>query len=464
MKYTYILSALLVVGLSVGVTPGRIGTVTDQARVQRKIVITGVDVGRSPTSLGDALVYPNSNDGGTDSYGYVAYDRSNSLMLVVGQSTQQRSSEAFSYALVDVAAGRLVYPATTVDGRVFAVGIDSRRQRAYFLLVFSTGLDRAHTVFQSINLRTGKMIARRATYYQIIPSIFADTTPINRIEVDPQSGNLFARMLNGDTPGLVELGPDGRTITGRKFQSSPGSYSDTTRLVMNGPGHQLVALVGQDDTLDYFDTRTLKSFIRPLGYAPVKLTLDARHNRLWALAPGGDIVVYNAITGGVVSHIVNNDASFDKAINVHTGPAMLPVPVLVIDATRGVGYIGCRSNEDKGCSVDALYPDKRGRVSLDRGPVQLLGVNAGVRVEQDPPYTDYQHLALQSFVHIYAPGRAPRTLGPAPIDRMDPSSMSEFMANAVGVTRIVWLGRISGHNGLTGGTLDDGVFIDSSAG
>ncbi len=461
MKHTCTLSVLLVFGLVLVATPERTRAVTGQVVDQRKVVITGVDVGRRPTGVGDAVVYPDNTTEGKDSYGYVAYNRSSGLMLVVGQPTQGTGSpDIFNYALVDVASGRLVRPAETFGDRVYAVGIDSQRQRAYLLLIHSTSSEGGQTVLQSIDMRTGKTIARHTTYYQIIASILADTAPINRIVVDPQSGNLFARMVDGDgNPGLVELTPDGRTITGRKFQSSPGYYTDAKDLEINGPGHQVIALVGDGSTLEFFDTRTLKASILPLGYAPVQFVLGARHNQLWALAPGGDVVVYNAVTGRVVAHIVDNDAAFDNAVD-----GTLVQPILAINAASDVGYIGCRSDGEKGCSVDALYTDKRGRVLVDRGPAQLLGVDAGVRVEQDPPYNDNQPPTQQSFVRVYAPGRAPRALVAAPVDRMASDSLSEFMATAAGVTRVVWLGKISGHNGLTGSTIDDGLFIDNVAG
>ena len=470
MKRTYTLSALLVFGLVLVGTPGRTTVLTskvvEQRTVvatgvgQRTIVITGVDVGRRPTSVGDAVVYPDNTTQGKDNYGYVAYDRGSNLMLVVGQPTQGADNYVFSYALVDVASGRLVRPAETFGDRVYAVGIDSHRRRAYLLLIHPTSNGGGQTVLQSIDMRTGKTIARHTTYYQIIDSILADTAPINRIAVDPQSGNLFARMVDGDgNPGLVELTPDGRTITGRKFQSSPGNDTDAKDLQIDGPGHQVIALVGDGSTLEFFDTRTLNASVVPLGYAPVQLTLNAQRNQLWALAPGGDVMVYNAVTGRVVAHIVDNDAAFDGALD-----GTLVQPILAIDAGSDIGYIGCRSDGEKGCPVDALYPDKRGRVSVDRGPAQLLGVDAGIRVEQDPPYNDNQPPIQQSFVRVYAPGRVPRALVAAPVDRMDPNSMSEFMTTAAGTTRVVWLGRISGHNGLTGDTIDDGLFIDTVAG
>ena len=194
------------------------------------------------------------------------------------------------------------------------------------------------------------------------------------VTTDPASGDLIVTTNHtSDYPTdilgqLVRLGMDGAVRRRRALAGDVGTlYLDQRAGVVTA----IAATSAQTPTISGYNVRTLALlWTAPLPYAPQVTTLDPAHERLWLLAEGGRVTIYDMRTGRVVGTC---DPTYTK-------PAVWTSNQdLVVDPRTGLGYASWRGGPDATDvhdAIDVITPTAGVRATLTDAGGVLAGVTA----------------------------------------------------------------------------------------
>ena len=413
-----------------------------------KTVVTGIqpNVGDELNNDGSHSLFPDAG---------VAFDAAHSRLLVAG--SMPNTDAGYEYAVVDTARGRLVRTGT-VQTPVISLGVDSIRERGYLLLRGAAGV--AGFTILSVDLSNGRVLWN--IYFQSY-DLSATLTHLKAPAViDPTTGNVFFEVLSGFDTGFLKLSPSGADLGWRALEYEDGFYT-TRQFWMDGPHHRFVVLESNyvdKAILKFFDTRPHHPFFtRDIPYKPVMMAVDPRHGRLWALAPGNDVVIYDTTTGAMRAQIGRGNSDV-----AHLAKENNEQQTLVLDTKRGIGFIGCA----KGCGIEQLQPGhsvlvplwkaKRGDPFLIFNPGFGRPIAAGdglllVNVFHSNPNSGQ----LEDGLAVYPDDGGEVFAGSAQPN--EGQNVSPVAANVGHPTTVIWSGNATVHSGLTGDANVPAVYI-----
>lgn len=440
MRFTYVWNGRALVQTTIRPTPSnpergpQTGARAPLAPI--KTIVTGIqpNVGDELNNDGSHSLFPDAG---------VAFDAAHSRLFVAGS---MHNTDA-GYAVVDTARGRLVRTGT-VQAQVISLGVDSVRERGYLLLEGAPGT--AGFTILSVDLSNGRVLWD--IYFQ---SYDLSTTLIYLkapAVIDPTTGNVFFEVLSGNATGFLRVSPSGADLGWQALEDD--IFYTTSQFWMDGPHHRFVVLESNyvdKAILKFFDTRPHHpSFTRDIPYKPVTMAVDPRHGRLWALAPGNDVVIYDTTTGAMRAQIGRGNSYLVRIAKENNEQQ-----TLVLDTKRGIGFIGCA----KGCGIEQLQPGhsvlvplwkaKRGDPFLIFNPGSGRPIAAGdglllVNVFHSNPNSGQLEDGLAVYPddggEVFAWSAQPN----------EGQNVSPVAADVGHPTTVIWSGNATVHSGLTG--------------
>lgn len=411
-----------------------------------KTIVTGIqpNVGDELNDNGSHSLFPDAG---------VAFDAAHSRLFVAGS---MHNTDA-GYAVVDTARGRLVRT-RTVQAQVISLGVDSVRERGYLLLEGDPGT--VGFTILSVDLSNGRVLWD--IYFQSYDLSGALIYLKAPAVIDPTTGNVFFEVLSvsSNAPGFLRLSPSGADLGWQALEDDDIFYT-TSQFWMDGPHHHLVVLESNyvdKAILKFFDTRPHHpSFTRDIPYKPVTMAVDPRHGRLWALAPGNDVVIYDTTTGAMRAQIGRGNSFIADQARVNNQQQ-----TLVLDTKRGIGFIGCAPI---GCGIDRLEPGRQLQQLLLRGRrhdafiadfAVPLNASDGTIVSV-VHYREGMNTVFSSIIVAI-----PENGGFSSAVSGQPTKQTDLMpafALSGHPTTVIWLGNATVHNGLTGDANVPAVYI-----
>lgn len=415
-----------------------------------KTVVTGIqpNVGDELNNDGSHSLFPDAG---------VAFDAAHSRLLVAG--SMPNTDAGYEYAVVDTARGRLVRTGT-VQTPVISLGVDSIRERGYLLLRGAAGV--AGFTILSVDLSNGRVLWNiYFQSYDLSGTLVDFKAPA---VIDPTTGNVFFEVLSGGySTGFLRLSLSGADLGWQALEYEDGFYT-TRQFWMDGPHHRFVVLESNyrdKAILKFFDTRPHHpSFTRDIPYKPVTMAVDPRHGRLWALAPGNDVVIYDTTTGAMRAQIGRGNSYL-----VQIAKEFKEQQTLVLDTKRGIGFIGCAPD---GCGIEQLQPGHSVLVPLWESKREVPYII--VHPSSGSPIAASNGLLLVNVFYI-EPNRARGGKGPAvyPEDggevfasSAEPNggqNVSLVAADVGHPTTVIWSGNATVHSGLTGDANVPAVYV-----
>ncbi len=450
MRFTYVWNGRALVQTTIRPTPSNPGrgpqTGARAPLAPIKTIVTGIqpNVGDELNNNGSHSLFPDAG---------VAFDAAHSRLFVAGS---MHNTDA-GYAVVDTARGRLVRTGT-VQAQVISLGVDSIRERGYLLLENDPNTTGVRIL--SVDLSNGRVL------WDIYFQSYGLSTTLIYLKapavIDPTTGNVFFEVLSGFDTGFLRVSPSGADLGWQALEDD--IFYTTSQFWMDGPHHRFVVLESNyvdKAILKFFDTRPHHpSFTRDIPYKPVTMAVDPRHGRLWALAPGNDVVIYDTTTGAMRAQIGRGNSYL-----VRIAKEFKEQQTLVLDTKRGIGFIGCAP---LGCGIEQLQPGHSVVVPLWEpkcgDPFLIFHPSSGSPIAAgnglllvNVPHSNPNSVRLEDGLAVYPDDGGEVFAGSAQPN--EGQNVSLVAANVGHPTTVIWSGNATVHSGLTGDANVPAVYI-----